>query len=90
MSPALPVVGVVVLTWRCGELAVRAVDSALENRGVDVDVVVVDNGSEDDATRTALDVLEARGVRVHREPTNTGFARGMNTGYDLVAGDPGP
>lgn len=88
MTTALPVVGVVVLTWECGDLALRAVDSALGSRGVQPDVVVVDNGSRDPATRTALSELERRGVRVHREPTNTGFARGMNTGYDLVRGDP--
>lgn len=81
-------VGVVVLTWRCGDLAVRAVDSALASVGVRVHVVVVDNGSEDTATRQALKQVETRGVHVERLATNTGFARGMNTGYDLVRGDP--
>ena len=84
----LPLVGVVVLTWQCGDLVLRAVDSAAGSRGVDVDVVVVDNGSKDAATRRALDEAERRGARVERLPTNTGFARGMNTGYDLVRGDP--
>lgn len=83
-----PVVGVVVLAWQCGDLAVRAVDSALGSVGVVADVVVVDNGSRDAATLTALDELERRGVRVHREPANTGFARGMDTGFGLVQGDP--
>lgn len=83
-----PVVGVVVLTWQCGELAVRAVDSALGSVGVTPDVVVVDNGSRDAPTLHALAELERRGVRVHRELVNTGFARGMNTGFALVRGDP--
>lgn len=83
-----PVVGVVVLTWECGDLAVRAVDSALGSRGVDPYVAVVDNGSRDAPTLAALEGLERRGVRVHREATNTGFARGMDTGYALVQGDP--
>ncbi len=84
----VPLVGVVVLTWECGDLAVRAVDSALGSVDVQVDVVVVDNGSRDAATSRALDEVERRGVRVVRLPENTGFARGMNTGYDLVRGDP--
>lgn len=84
----LPVVGVVVLAWECGDLLLRAVDSALGSRGVQADVVVVDNGSRDAGTSYALDLAEARGARVERLATNTGFARGMNTGYDLVRGDP--
>jgi hypothetical protein len=85
---SLPLVGVVVLPWQCGDLVLRAVESATGSRGVEVDLVVVDNGSKDAATQRALDEAERRGARVHRLPTNTGFARGMNTGYDLVRGDP--
>lgn len=80
--------GVVVLTWECGDLVLRAVDSANGSRGVAVDLVVVDNGSRDRATRLALDEAVRRGARVERLADNTGFARGMNTGYDLVRGDP--
>lgn len=83
-----PLVGVVILTWECGELVLRALDSALGSTGVAVDVVVVDNGSRDAATRTALSEAERRGTRVERLVCNTGFARGMNAGYDLVRGDP--
>ena len=83
-----PVVGVVVLAWECGDLLLRAVESALGSRGVEVDLVVVDNGSTDAATAHALDEAGRRGARVERLPHNTGFARGMNTGYDLVRGDP--
>jgi GT2 family glycosyltransferase len=85
---SLPLVGVVVLTWQCGDLVLRAVESATGSRGVEVDLVVVDNGSKDAATQRALDEAERRGARVHRLVSNTGFARGMNTGYDLVRGDP--
>lgn len=88
-APArVPVVGVVVLAWECGDLLLRAVESALGSRGVEVDVVVVDNGSRDAATAHALAEAGRRGARVERLPRNTGFARGMNTGYDLVRGDP--
>lgn len=80
--------GVVVLTWECGGLVLRAVDSALASTGVDVDVVVVDNGSRDAGTRAALDEAERRGAQVQRLAANTGYARGMNTGYELVRGDP--
>lgn len=84
----VPLVGVVVLTWECGDLVLRAVQSVTGSRGARVDLVVVDNGSRDAATLRALEQAERLGARVHRLADNTGFARGMNTGYDLVRGDP--
>lgn len=76
-----PRAAVVVLTWNAGELARRAVDSVLASVGVDVELVVVDNASTEVTSRRVLEELEAEGVRLLREPRNTGFARGMNTGY---------
>lgn len=73
--PAPPVVDVVVLTWNDGELLDRAVASALASEGVDVRVVVVDNGSEPPAV-----VVDHPSVRLVRNEANRGVAPARNQG----------
>lgn len=74
MNDDLPVIDVVVLTWNDAEDARAAVASALASPGVEVRVVVVDNGSDvpfasDDAS-----------VEVLRSATNLGVGGGRNHG----------
>lgn len=71
----MPRVDVVILTWNDGALLDAAVDSALSSRNVDVDVVVVDNGSELPAT-----VARAELVSLLCNPVNRGVAAGRNQG----------
>jgi len=73
MSPA-PRVDVVVLTWNDGALLRTAVDSALDQRGVDVHVIVVDNASDPPAS-----VDEPR-VQLIRNTENLGVGGGRNVG----------
>ena len=68
-------VDVVILTWNDGELLAAAIDSALASTGVDVNVIVVDNGSEPPAT-----VPDDRRVTLVRNPANRGVAPGRNQG----------
>lgn len=75
MNGSRPVVDVVVLTWNDGELLDRALASVLASEGVDVRVVVVDNGSEPPATVPA----DSR-VRLIRNAENRGVAAGRNQG----------
>jgi len=69
---------VVTLTWNDGDLLARAVASVLASEGVDVGVVVVDNGSEPPAAVAAeprLQVIrnsENRGVRARNQGTAAG------------------
>lgn len=70
-----PAVDVVVLTWNDGDLLERAVGSALASEDVDVNVVVVDNGSDPPATVPADDR-----VRLVRNARNRGVAPGRNQG----------
>ena len=78
--PTRPRYGVVVLTMgkRRGDLQ-RGLESLLEQRDVDLDVVVVGNGWQP----TGL----PDGVRAHGLPTNLGIPAGRNAGVDLVSGD---
>lgn len=73
-----PVVDVVILTWNDGDLLAAAVDSALASTGVEVRVVVVDNGSSPPA-----EVVEDPRVRLVRNPANRGVAAGRNQGARL-------
>ena len=79
-APTRPRYGVVVLTMgkRRGDLQ-RGLESLLEQRDVDLDVVVVGNGWQP----TGLPA----GVRAHGLPTNLGIPAGRNAGVDLVSGD---
>ncbi len=70
-------VGVVVLAWQEEPWLPECIDAVLASTGVDVHVVLVDNG----CTRPDLDLLSDRaGVRVLRPGANTGFAGGCNLG----------
>lgn len=70
----------VVLTWNDGPLLEVAVRSALESTGLDVAVVVVDNGSEPPA-----EVVDDPRVTLIRNDHNAGVAPGRNQG--VAAGD---
>jgi GT2 family glycosyltransferase len=78
-----PTVTAIVLAYRDEELLTTAVDALLASEGVEVDVVLVDNG----CTTDAVDVLASRpGVTVVRPGRNTGFADGCNLGAAHASG----
>lgn len=68
-------VDVVVLTWNDGELLFAALGSVLASEGVDVTVVVVDNGSE-----PAVVVPDDPRVQLIRNDINRGVAPARNQG----------
>jgi len=72
---SIPRVDVVILAWNDGDLLDTALTSALASEGVDVEVVVVDNGSEPPV------VVPDRGdIRLLRQEVNLGVAPGRATG----------
>jgi len=58
------------------------VGSALAQRGVSTEVLVIDNASRDSSREAA----ERAGARVLALPTNVGFAAAMNAGIDATSG----
>lgn len=79
-----PTLGVVVLAYGEEPWLAACVDSVLASRGVEVDLVVVDNGCRADD----LEPVEKRDdLRVVRPGTNTGFAGGCNLGARHVRGE---
>lgn len=85
---AVPVdVSVVVPAYRAAEFVGRAIDSALGQTGVSVEVVVVDDacpeGTGDAVERQYADRNE---VRVLRQPHNQGPSAARNAGIDAARG----
>ncbi len=74
-SSTLPLVDVVILTWNDGEMLDAAIASALGAEGVDVNVIVVDNGSSPPAV-----VPDDPRLRLIRNEANLGVAPARNQG----------
>ena len=77
----LPGVGVVMLAYGDEPVLDRAIDAVLASKGVDVSLVVVDNGCR----RPDLADLTGRdGIELVRPSRNLGFAGGVNLGASRV------
>jgi glycosyltransferase involved in cell wall biosynthesis len=76
-GPAAPRVAVVIPCHDDGALVTEAVDSVCEDEPVEI--VVVDDGSTDPATRATLDLLATRGIAVLRQE-NAGPAAARTAG----------
>lgn len=79
-------VSALVVTWNSARDIASCIDAALAQRGVTLEVVVVDNASTD-ATREVLQRYsgETR-VTVIAQPTNLGYAEGNNVAARLARG----
>ncbi len=75
-----PRVAVVVSCYNLGEYLHEAVDSVLAQTLEAVEIVVVDDGSDDPATRRVLDAFDRPRTRVLRTE-NRGLAAAKNTGF---------
>lgn len=80
--PPEPDVTVVIPTRDRWPLVRRAVRSALDQRGVAVEVVVVDDGSSPEGDPGVADDR----VRLERHPTSRGVASARNRGIELAVG----
>jgi glycosyltransferase involved in cell wall biosynthesis len=63
---------------------VLAVRPELSEVGVDLELIVVDDGSAD---RTAEIVVTYPGARLVRHPTNKGYGAALKTGFKAACGD---
>jgi GT2 family glycosyltransferase len=81
---AQPRVSVVMLAWGDEPVLIEAIDAVLGSTGVDVDVVLVDNGCTTDAVHRAR---ERARVTIIEPGENTGFARGCNIGASRSSGE---
>jgi len=81
---AVSAVSAVVLAYRDEPWLERCVQALLDSEGVDVEVVLVDNGCTDGAVER---LAATPGVIVFRPGENLGFAGGCNAGAAVASGD---
>jgi len=79
-----PSVSIIILNWNGLEDTLRCLESVsrINNRDYRIDIVVVDNGSDQDPTHTIKSRLPQ--VEIMRLPDNRGFAEGCNAGIRLA------
>jgi len=82
---AEPEVSVVIPTRNRWPHLTRALRSVLAQEDVDLEVIVVDDGSTDETSARLAEVDDPRVVVVHREPPH-GVARARNTGIEHARG----
>ncbi|MCW3046870.1 MAG: glycosyltransferase family protein [Solirubrobacterales bacterium] len=82
----VPEVTVVIPTRNRAPLLCGALSSALVQEEVDVEVIVIDDGSTDD-TQARLDRIGDPRLRRLRNPAPEGVARARNAGLALAAGE---
>ena len=79
-----PTVGISIVTFNSSRYLRPCLDAVFAQRGVQLDIVVVDNASTD-ATREILDEFANR-VRIVRNTENLGFAQAQNQGIRASRG----
>jgi hypothetical protein len=84
----LPRVSVVVPTWNAAGTVRRGLESVLAERGVDLECVVVDDGSTD-GTADVVEALARADPRIVllRLPENAGVSNARNRGLEVARGD---
>src|SRR5206468_3491052 len=76
-------ISIIINNYNYARFLGRCIDSALAQRDVDAEVIVVDDGSSDDSRQ----VIERYGSRVRAIfQANAGQAAALNTGFALASG----
>lgn len=78
-------VSIIILNWNGSSDVLRCVDCALKQTYPEIEVVVVDNASNDGSIELLLEKYP--GCHYIRNSTNLGFARGMNLGIAMSSGE---
>jgi glycosyltransferase involved in cell wall biosynthesis len=79
-------VSVIIPCFNHGEFLPEAIASVTNIRRDDIDLIVVDDGSTDERTRTEMDALPAREIQVIRQE-NRGLAAARNAGITVATGE---
>ena len=78
-------VGVVVLNFINYEETIQCVESIIIQKNVDLDIVVVDNGSPNESYKNlVLKYSENELVNILKNNSNLGYARGNNVGINFL------
>jgi GT2 family glycosyltransferase len=79
-------VSIVIVNWNGAEVLPECLESLLRLNYKNIEIIVVDNGSTDDSVNIVNKICGGK-ARVVRLDKNIGFAAGMNTGFENVAGE---
>jgi glycosyltransferase involved in cell wall biosynthesis len=82
----MPTVSVIIPTYNRADVLPRSIDSALEQTLEDVEVVVVDDASDDDTASVVNEYDDPRLTYLEHE-TNRGGSAARNTGIEAATGD---
>jgi hypothetical protein len=81
-------VTVTIPSYRYGRFLRRSVGSALDQAGVEVEVIIIDNASPDDTAKIAHEIAsEDERVRVIARDVDLGYISAFNEGIELATGD---
>jgi glycosyltransferase involved in cell wall biosynthesis len=75
-------IAVIVPCWNDGEHVEETVDSVLDGHEEPLELVVVDDASDDEGTHRALDRIRGRGIEVACHEENRGVGAARNTGLE--------
>lgn len=81
-----PVVSVILPVYNAGRYLRAAVLSIVGQTFTDWELLIIDDGSTDDAIRGIADLGDPR-IRIVRNPRNLGLAATLNVGIDLARGE---
>jgi GT2 family glycosyltransferase len=79
-------VSVVILNYKRADLTIAAVESVLGQKGVEPEVIVVDNGSADGSAQNLKDRFGGR-IKLIENENNLGFSPANNQAFKIASGD---
>lgn len=84
-----PLISVIAIFWNSETWLQKCIDSILEQKDVDLDVILVDDASNKDNTYHCLTEYACKDSRCHvfRHSKNLGIAEARNTGLKNIRGD---
>ncbi|MCC0177747.1 glycosyltransferase family 2 protein [Waterburya agarophytonicola K14] len=84
-TPERPLVSVIIPTYKRGELVSRAINSVLEQSYQNLEIIVVDDHSQDNTADVVGEIEDDR-LRYYCHSTNQGGSAARNTGIKLARG----
>ena len=81
-----PLVSAIVPTYNRSDLVVRAIESVMKQSYANLEIIVVDDASNDN-TQEVIDRINDRRLRYIRHQTNLGGAVSRNTGIEAATGE---
>lgn len=86
MTPSNPLVSVVIPSRNRWRLLRTTLDGVLRQEDVDLEVIVVDDGSDDETPERLSAITDPR-LRVYRNDEGRGVAKARNTGIEAAGGE---